>query len=51
MIGMCDSSDDDQVLFIPTRRECLRDLSKEVHIQDVKIKDTMRFMNVDNYKH
>ena len=48
MIGMCGSSDADQVLFIPTRRECLRDLSKEVQIQDVKIKDTMIFMNGDN---
>ena len=48
MIGMCGSSDADQVLFIPTRRECLRDLSKEVQIQDVKIKDTMIFVNGDN---
>ena len=48
MIGMCGSSDTDQVLCITTRRECLRDPSKEVQIQDGEIKYTMRFMNGDN---
>ena len=48
MMGLCGSSDADQVLFIPTRHECLRGLLKPVQIEDVTIKDKMRFMNGDN---
>ena len=48
MMGLCGSSDADQVLFIPTRQECLRGLSTAVQIKDVTIKDKMRFMNGDN---
>jgi len=48
MMGLCGSSDADQVLFIPTRQEYQRGLSKAVQIEDVTIKDKMRFMNGDN---
>ena len=48
MMGVCGSSDADQMLFIPTRQECLRGLSKPLQIQGVNIKDKMRFMNGDN---
>ena len=46
-MGLCGSSDADQVLFIPTRQECLRGLSKAVQIENVTIKDKM-FLNRDN---
>lgn len=48
MMGLCGSSDADQVLFIPTRQESLRGLSMAVQIKVVTIKDKMRFMNGDN---
>lgn len=48
MMGMCGSSDADQMLFIPTRQECLRSLSRPIQLQGVNIKDKMKFMNGDN---
>lgn len=42
MMGVCGSSDAKQMLYIPTRQECLRALSKLLQIQVVNIKDKMR---------
>ena len=48
VMGVCGSGDADQMLFIPTRQECLRGLSQPINLQGVNIKDKMRFMNGDN---
>ena len=48
MMGVCGSGDADQMLFIPTRQECLHGLSQPINLQGVDIKDKMRFMNGDN---
>ena len=48
IMGLCGSGDADQMLFIPTRQECLRGLSQPINLQGVNIKDKMRFMNGDN---
>ncbi|KAK3704916.1 hypothetical protein QZH41_005383, partial [Actinostola sp. cb2023] len=49
MMGLSGSSDADQMLFIPTRRECLQSFSQPVESKDgIAIQDKMRFMNGDN---
>ena len=48
MMGMCESSDADQVLFVPTRQECLKGLSTPLQIRGITITDKMRLMNGDN---
>ena len=48
MMGVCGSSDADQMLFTPTRQECLRGLALPMQIKDISITDKMRFMNGDN---
>ena len=48
MMGVCGSSDADQMLFVPTRQECLKGLSTPFQIRGITITDKMRFMNGDN---
>jgi len=48
MMGMSGSSDADQMKFVPTRRECLKSLSKTIEVNDIEFKDKMRLMNGDN---
>jgi hypothetical protein len=48
MMGFSGSSDADQLMFVPTRRECLQSLSHPIEIHGATINDTTRFMNGDN---
>ena len=53
MLGAAGAKDSDQLAFIPTRRECLKELNfTEVQVADktetVELKEKMRFMNGDN---
>ena len=48
MMGFSRSTDEDQLMFIPTRRECLLSLSQTTETDGVPITDKMRFMNGDN---
>ena len=53
MLGAAGAKDSDQLAFIPTRRECLKELNfTEVKVPDktetVELKEKMRFMNGDN---
>lgn len=48
MMGFSSCTDEDQLMFIPTRRECLQSLSQPIEIDGVPIVDKMRFMNGDN---
>lgn len=49
MLGVSGSGDADQLMFVPTRRECLHELSETVVTsQGVHINDVMRLMNGDN---
>ena len=53
MLGAAGAKDSDQLAFIPTRRECLKELhSTEVQAPDetetVELREKMRFMNGDN---
>lgn len=48
MMGVCGSPDADQMLFTPTRQECLRGLTQPIQIKGINITDKMRFMNGDN---
>lgn len=49
MMGASRSTDSDQLLFIPTRRECLLSFSQgEKHEDGTIIHNVMRFMNGDN---
>jgi len=48
MMGVSGGADADQMVFIPTRRECLQGLSQPIQANGVKVKASMRFMNGDN---
>lgn len=53
ILGAAGTKDSDQLAFIPTRRECLKELNfTEVQVPDktetVELKEKMRFMNGDN---
>ena len=53
MLGAAAAKDSDQLAFIPTRGECLKQLhSTEVQAPDetetVELREKMRFMNGDN---
>lgn len=53
MLGAAGAKDSDQLAFIPTRRECLKELNfTEVQVPDktetAELKEKMRFMNGDN---
>lgn len=48
MMGFSSSTDEDQLMFVPTRNECLQGLSNTVQIDGIQIADKMRFMNGDN---
>ena len=53
MLGAAGAKDSDQLAFIPTRRECLKELNfTEVQVpvktETVELKEKMRFINGDN---
>lgn len=48
MMGCSKDTADSQLMFVPTRRECLNNLSKHVELEGVSVIDQMRFMNGDN---
>lgn len=48
IMGHSGCTDADQMMFIPTRRQCLYSLSQPIEKDGIPIKDRMRFMNGDN---
>lgn len=49
MLGVSGSGDADQLMFVPTRRECLRDLKEPISTSEgIKVHDKMRLMNGDS---
>ena len=51
MLGDSGAKDSDKLAFVPTRRECLKELQvTEVHVPDgnVTLSEEMRFKNGDN---
>lgn len=49
MLGVSGSSDADQLMFVPTRRECLRDINNPLVTSDgIEVLDEMRLMSGDS---
>ncbi|KXJ06772.1 hypothetical protein AC249_AIPGENE6628 [Exaiptasia diaphana] len=49
MLGVSGSSDANHLMFLPTRRECLMDLSTPISTDEgIRIQDKMRMMNGDS---